>query len=57
MGGHWGKPRMDGFDGGLYEVRTKHDRKTYRVLFAFSDNTMILLHGLLKETPKRRRQA
>ena len=47
-----GKPLVDGFGDGLYEVRTKYDRNNYRVLFAFSDNTMILLHGLLKKTPK-----
>ncbi len=47
-----GKPYVDGFGGGLYEVRTKHDTKEYRVLFCIEDDTMILLHGFIKKTKK-----
>ena len=47
-----GKPYVDGFGGGLYEVRTKHDKKEYRVLFCIEDDTMVLLHGFIKKTKK-----
>jgi phage-related protein len=46
------KPYVDGFGGGLYEVRTKHGRKEYRVLFCIEDGTLVLLHGLTKKTTK-----
>jgi phage-related protein len=51
---HWplGKPLVDGFGDGLYEVRSRHDKKNYRVLFCILDDTMILLHGLIKKTQK-----
>jgi phage-related protein len=47
-----GKPLVDGFGDGLYEVRTKHKNVNYRVLFAFENETIILLHGIIKKTPK-----
>jgi phage-related protein len=47
-----GKPLVDGFGDGLYEVRTKHKNVNYRILFAFENETMILLHGIIKKTPK-----
>jgi phage-related protein len=47
-----GKPLVDGFGDGLYEVRTKHKNVNYRVLFAFEDETIILLHGIIKKTQK-----
>ena len=47
-----GKPYIGGFGDGLDEVRTKHDRKQYRVLFCIEDDTMVLLHGLIKKTTK-----
>ena len=46
------QPYVDGFGGGLYEVRSKHDKKEYRVLFCIEDDTMILLHGFIKKTKK-----
>lgn len=48
-----GKPLVDGFGQGLYEVRsTASDTNEYRILFFILDSTMILLHGLLHKTKK-----
>ncbi len=47
-----GKPLVDGFGAGLYEVRTSCDKNEYRVLFCVVDGTMVLLHGLHKKTQK-----
>src|ERR1019366_6413823 len=45
-----GKPYVDGFGGGLYEVRTSYRGQQYRVLFVILEETMILLHGFQKKT-------
>ena len=45
-----GKPLVDGLGGGLYEVRSTHQRKEYRVFFCISASTMVLLHGIVKKT-------
>ncbi len=45
-----GKPLVDGFGKGLYEVRTGHDGNQYRVLFFLHGDEMILLHGFKKAT-------
>ena len=50
-----GKPYVDGFGAGLYEVRTKYDKKQYRVLFCIEDDTIILLHGFIKKTTRKPR--
>lgn len=50
-----GKPLIDGFGDGLYEVRTSHDGNIYRVLFCLEGSVMVLLHGFMKKskaTPK-----
>lgn len=47
-----GKPLVDGFGQGLYEVRTEIDKNIYRVLFCFSEKTIVLLHGFHKKTKK-----
>jgi phage-related protein len=49
---HWplGKPLVDGFGRGLWEVRSTHDKVEYRVLFGIVGSTMYLLHGILKKT-------
>jgi phage-related protein len=44
-----GKPLVDGFGGGLYEVRTAHDREQYRVLFYVQGNAVVLVHGELQQ--------
>jgi phage-related protein len=43
-----GKPLVDGFSGGLYEVRTTCAKVEYRVFFAVGDGVMVLLHGYQK---------
>lgn len=47
-----GKPLVDGFGKGLFEVRSGLDGNIYRVLFCLDGTTMVLLHGLMKKTPK-----
>jgi phage-related protein len=50
-----GKPLVDGFGDGLFEVRSRLQGNIYRVLFCLDGTTMILLHGFQKksqETPK-----
>jgi phage-related protein len=45
-----GKPLVDGFGDGLFEVRTNHDGNIYRVLFCLVGSTIVLLHGFMKKT-------
>jgi phage-related protein len=45
-----GPPLVDGFGGGLYEVRTSVDDDIYRVFFCNIQHTMVLLHGFMKKT-------
>jgi phage-related protein len=40
-----GKPLVDGFGGGLYEVRTSHEGEQYRVLFYVEGDRLVLVHG------------
>lgn len=40
-----GKPRVDGFGGGLYEVRTSLAGEQYRVLFYVEGDALVLVHG------------
>lgn len=40
-----GKPLVDGFGGGLYEVRTSHAGEQYRVLFYVEGEALVLVHG------------
>jgi len=47
-----GKPLVDGFGEGLYEVRASVDTNIYRVLFCIHDGLMVLLHGFTKKTQK-----
>jgi len=47
-----GKPYVDGFGDGLYEVRTSHRGDQFRVLFFIIEGTMVLLHGFQKKTPQ-----
>lgn len=61
-----GKPLVDGFGDGLFEIRTNLGGNTYRVLFCIEGSTLVLLHAFMKKaqkTPKadldlaRKRQA
>lgn len=45
-----GKPLVDGFGEGLWEVRSTHDKNEYRVLFGIVGGKMYLLHGFMKQT-------
>jgi len=45
-----GKPLVDGFGEGLWEVRSTHDKNDYRVLFGVVAGKMYLLHGFMKQT-------
>ena len=47
-----GKPLVDGFGGGLFEVRTSCDSDIYRVLFCLDGSTMVLLHGFKKKSQR-----
>jgi phage-related protein len=47
-----GKPLVDGFGEGLFEVRTAHEGNIYRVLFCLEGSIMVLLHGFTKKTQK-----
>jgi phage-related protein len=47
-----GKPLVDGFGDGLFEVRTSLDGNIYRVIFCLERTTMILLHGFQKKSRK-----
>ncbi len=47
-----GKPLVDGFGAGLFEVRTALDGNIYRVLFCLEGGVMVLLHGFQKKTSK-----
>jgi phage-related protein len=51
-----GKPLVDGFGDGLFEVRTSLDGNIYRVLFCLEGSTMILLHGFMKKTQQTPKQ-
>lgn len=45
-----GKPLVDGLGRGLYEIRSTHKRKEYRVFFGLVTSKLVLLHGLVKKT-------
>lgn len=59
-----GKPLVDGFGGGLFEIRTAHAGEQYRVLFYVEGDsmvlvqgksgrgTMVLVNGIHKKTPR-----
>jgi phage-related protein len=47
-----GLPLVRHLQGDLWEVRTRLSNRMARVVFAVEDNTMYLLHGFIKTTPK-----
>jgi phage-related protein len=47
-----GKPLVDGFGKGLFEIRTGFDGSIYRVLFCLKGSTLVLLHGFQKKSQK-----
>ena len=40
-----GKPLVDGFGGGLYELRTSYEGGQYRLLFYVEGDALVLVHG------------
>jgi phage-related protein len=47
-----GMPLVRPMGGGLYEVRTCLESRIARMLFAFKDGQIILLHGFIKKSQK-----
>lgn len=47
-----GKPLVDGFGDGLFEIRTNVAGNTYRVLFCIDGSTIVLLHSFMKKARK-----
>lgn len=47
-----GMPLVRSMGGGLYEVRIHLESRIARVLFAFRDGQIILLHGFIKKSQK-----
>jgi phage-related protein len=45
-------PVVKHLQGDLWEVRTQLANRIARVIFAVEGNTMYLLHGFIKTTPK-----
>jgi len=52
-----GKPLVDGFGDGLFEVRTNFGSNIYRVLFCLDGSSMVLLHGFMKKSQKTPKSA
>jgi phage-related protein len=47
-----GKPLVDNLGDGLWEVRSRLDKRIARTLFAMVDQEIVLLHGFIKKTQK-----
>ena len=47
-----GMPLVRPMSGGLYEVRISLGNRIARVLFAFKDGQIVLLHGFIKKSQK-----
>lgn len=47
-----GMPVVRKLEAGLWEVRSRLDRRIARILFTVSDGRMILLHGFIKKSQK-----
>lgn len=47
-----GKPLVDGFGEGLFEVRTNIEGAIFRVLFCLDGSTMVLLHAFQKKSQR-----
>jgi len=45
-----GMPLVDSVEKGIWEVRTKLDKRIARVLFTPHENQLVLLHGFIKKT-------
>ena len=47
-----GRPRVDHLRGDIWEIRSGLGDRMARVLFAFANDEMVLLHGFIKKTRK-----
>ncbi len=47
-----GMPVVRKLEQGLWEIRSRLDKRIARVLFTVQDNTMVLLHGFIKKSQK-----
>lgn len=47
-----GMPVVRKLDTGLWEVRSRLDRRISRILFTVHGDTMVLLHGFIKKSQK-----
>ena len=47
-----GMPLVRKLEPGLWETRSRLDRRTARILFTVSEQRMILLHGFIKKSQK-----
>jgi phage-related protein len=47
-----GKPLVDNLGSGLWEVRSRLDRRIARVVFCVEGSTMVLLHAFIKKTQR-----
>ena len=47
-----GMPVVRKLEQGLWEIRSRLDKRIARVLFTIQDNTMVLLHGFIKKSQK-----
>ena len=52
-----GRPLVASLGGGLWEVRSSHDKVEYRVVFMLQGATMLLLNGFEKRTRRTPRAA
>jgi phage-related protein len=43
---------VESLGDGLWEIRSRLENKTARVLFTFHENEIVLLHGFIKRTRK-----
>jgi len=43
------RPEADFLRDGIYELRVRHQRVNYRVLYFFHERTAVISHGLIKE--------
>jgi len=47
-----GKPLVDNLGDGIWEVRSRLDNRSARMLFAMVDQEIVLLHGFIKKQQK-----
>ena len=51
-----GMPVVRKMDHGLWEIRSRLDKRIARILFTVQDEQIVLLHGFIKKSPKTPRE-